>query len=77
MATEINTGAPRVGTSSRGNDRARKAATAPETAGPVPARAQVNFIPSAESLATIIDSAVAALRKGVRWDRGTILNLVV
>jgi hypothetical protein len=43
----------------------------------VPSRAHVNYIPGAESLATLISSAVEALRQGVRWDRGTILNLLV
>ena len=42
-----------------------------------PKRSDVNHIPSNESLKTLISSAVAALRKGVRWDRGTILNLLV
>lgn len=44
---------------------------------PPPARAHINFIPAGESLATLIQGAVAALRKGVYWDRGTILNLLV
>ena len=44
---------------------------------PKPARAHVNIIPSPESLRTLIAGAVTALRKGVRWDRGTILNVVV
>jgi hypothetical protein len=44
---------------------------------PPKARAHVNFIPAPESLSTLIDGAVAALRKGVYWDRGTILNLLV
>lgn len=48
-----------------------------EAFAPPPARAHVNFIPSAESLATLIQSAVAAMRRGVYWDRGTMLNLVV
>lgn len=43
---------------------------------PTPRRAHENIIPSPESLSTLIRSAVAALRKGVRWDRGTILNLL-
>ncbi|MEK6745699.1 MAG: hypothetical protein AABY33_01525 [Pseudomonadota bacterium] len=43
----------------------------------VPAKADVNNIPAPESLQTMIRSAVDALRKGVFWDRGTILNLVV
>jgi len=43
----------------------------------VPVRANVNFIPSPESLRTLIAGAVAALRKGITWERGTILNLMV
>lgn len=43
----------------------------------VPKRSDVNFIPAPESLRTLISSAVSALRKGVYWDRGTILNLLV
>lgn len=42
-----------------------------------PRRAEVNYIPGPESLATLISSAVEALRRGVRWDRGTILNILV
>lgn len=42
----------------------------------VPKRAAVNYIPSPESLRTLISSAVEALRKGIRWDRGTILNIL-
>jgi hypothetical protein len=42
-----------------------------------PRRSQLNFIPAPESLATLINSAVAALRRGVLWDRGTILNILV
>lgn len=43
----------------------------------VPVKADVNNIPAPESLQTMIRSAVDSLRKGVFWDRGTILNLVV
>lgn len=42
-----------------------------------PKRAEENFIPEPESLATRIRSAVASLREGLHWDRGTILNLLV
>ncbi len=75
MAIEIQSGsvAPRGNTK---RDRARVIDAQAETLTP-PERAFVNFIPSPESLATLIDSAIAALRKGVRWDRGTILNLLV
>lgn len=43
----------------------------------VPAKADVNNVPAPESLQTMIRSAVDSLRKGIFWDRGTILNLVV
>lgn len=42
----------------------------------VPRRAHVNYIPSPESLSTMVRSAVSALKRGVRWDRGTILNIL-
>lgn len=42
-----------------------------------PKRAYINHIPSPEALRSLISNAVAALRKGVYWDRGTILNLQV
>lgn len=42
-----------------------------------PKRSEVNYIPAPETLATLVNSAVAALRRGVFWDRGTIINLLV
>jgi len=42
-----------------------------------PKRVEENFIPEPESLATMIRGAVSALRKGLHWDRGTILNILV
>ena len=42
-----------------------------------PKRVEENFIPETESLATMIRGAIAALREGLHWDRGTILNLLV
>lgn len=47
------------------------------SAVPKPTRVEENFIPEPESLATIIRNAIASLRQGIVWDRGTILNLVV
>lgn len=43
----------------------------------VPERAELNFIPSVESITTFVQSAIAALKQGIYWDRGTILNLLV
>ncbi len=51
--------------------------TREEKARATPKKVEENFIPEPESLATMIRSAVAALREGLHWDRGTILNLVV
>ena len=42
-----------------------------------PTKADENFVPSDESLGTLIRSALAALKKGITWDRGSILNLKV
>jgi hypothetical protein len=59
-----------------GVDR-RRSQTGGESNIPTPKRAHVNIVPSPESLSTMIRGAVAALRKGVRWDRGTMVNLLV
>lgn len=42
-----------------------------------PKKAEENYIPAPESLATMIRSAIAALKDGSYWDRGSILNLLV
>jgi len=40
-------------------------------------RADLNDEPSEDMLRTLVERAVQALRGGVYWDRGTILNLLV
>ena len=40
-------------------------------------RARLNFIPDEETLGGLIGNALAALSRGVRWARGSILNLLV
>lgn len=40
-------------------------------------RAPLNHIPDNESLATRIANALTALSRGIRWARGSILNLLV
>lgn len=42
----------------------------------VPSRADLNHVPDEESLFTLVRSAIAALKKGITWDRGTILNIL-
>ncbi len=78
MAININPN--RIGTSSGGvkpSTQRRSQQSEREAPVPVPKRASLNIIPAEESLATLIRSAVAALRQGAIWDRGTILHLLV
>ena len=40
-------------------------------------RAPLNFIPSPDELEAMVANALKALRKGIYWDRGSILNIVL
>jgi hypothetical protein len=40
-------------------------------------RAALNLIPGHDELSTAIDRALQAVSRGVRWARGSILNLLV
>lgn len=40
-------------------------------------RAEENYIPAPETLGTLIRNAIAALKAGTIFDRGSIVNLVV
>lgn len=40
-------------------------------------RARLNHEPDSETLSGLIGNALAALSRGVRWARGSILNLLV
>ncbi len=40
-------------------------------------RAKLNFIPDDSTLAGLINNALSALSRGVRWARGSIINLIV
>jgi hypothetical protein len=79
MPIEINPNLLNIASSatSKTTERRRPQATSNKSAFRPPSRADLNYIPSVESLFTLINSAVEALRNGVYWDRGTILNVVV
>ena len=77
MVININPNRINVRTGSTGKAPDRDQRQQDVSAYTVPKRSDVNHIPAPESLRTLIRSAVAALRKGVYWDRGTILNLLV
>ncbi len=36
-----------------------------------------NFIPSQEAIDALLERALAAFRRGMIWDRGSIINLVL
>ncbi|MBV8938647.1 MAG: hypothetical protein JO089_02250 [Alphaproteobacteria bacterium] len=59
----------------RGGTRTLPHAGTPNAAFVAP-RPQPNFIPSPDSMATLVNSAVAAQRQGVTWDRGRILDIL-
>ena len=40
-------------------------------------RARLNLIPSPDELARKINEALNALSKGVYWDRGSIVNIIL
>ncbi len=40
-------------------------------------RARLNFMPDDSALANLVGQALSALSKGIRWARGSIVNLIV
>lgn len=40
-------------------------------------RARLNHIPDDDTLFGLIDQALSALARGIRWARGSIVNLIV
>ena len=40
-------------------------------------RAKLNFMPDNASLKEMVDQALIALSRGIRWARGSIINLIV
>jgi hypothetical protein len=65
------------GGTGRASERKRQNLGSPDGFYTVPVRSDVNYIPAHDSLMTLINSAIEALKHGVYWDRGTILNLLV
>lgn len=76
MAIDINPNRINIRTGTAGKPADRRRQSEADAPVIVPKRADVNTIPAPESLATLIRSAVASLRQGTFWDRGTILNLL-
>lgn len=77
MVITINSSRINVSSGASGKLAERRQQEADERLYVAPKRSDVNFIPAPESLRTLIASAVEAVRRGVYWDRGTIVNLIV
>jgi len=75
MVININPNRINVGTSKAGDRRPQQETR--EGLYTAPRRSDVNYIPAPETLATLVRSAIEAVRRGVFWDRGTIVNLLV
>lgn len=78
MAIEIQPRATRVSSGGTGRPAQRggeRASSGVQT--PAPKRATTNFVPAPEALDGLIERAMSALRRGIAWDRGSILNLLV
>jgi hypothetical protein len=77
MAININPSRINVGTGTTGRTGTQRQRSEADAEVVVPRRAHLNAVPEPESLATMVRSAVSAMRKGVYWDRGTIVNLMI
>lgn len=76
MAININPNRIQVPSGHSDKTGRRRLSTTAQSDVIVPKRADVNYIPGPESLQTLINSAIEALRQGKPWERGTILNLL-
>lgn len=79
MAVNLNPNAvnlPAARVAARTGDEGSKARSRGTLQAPR-VRADENVIPSPDLLRSLIEKAVGALKEGMYWDRGSILNLVV
>ncbi len=71
--------APQV-SAANGQEAAKRQSQQPKTtAGTLPKvqAAPENYLPSDQSLATLVENAKFAKRQGAIWDRGSMVNLLV
>jgi hypothetical protein len=40
-------------------------------------RAKLNVVPNNDAIKSLVDQALTALSRGIRWARGSIINLIV
>lgn len=60
-----------------GQPRREEETAAPEKPRRASPRAALNSIPTPDRLQLLINNALAALRQGIFWDRGAIINIVL
>lgn len=77
MNTRINPHIP--STIARPQDAKRRNERTGEDLGSFrsPRRQEMNYIPSPDHLRSMVERALEALSKGVYWERGSIINLVL
>ena len=72
----VTTGQPTIANKPRQEKLDKTVGAGRRTARRSP-RARVNFIPDMEQLKAMIDDALTALSRGVYWDRGSIIDIVL
>lgn len=78
--TPISFGRPRIPSARANALRERDAQTdalLDRRAYAPPPRPRANFIPTPAELQQLITRAVEALKNGIYWDRGSILNIIL
>ncbi len=76
--TNIRPSIPKTGQFSRPDTSPKKNKPSHITAQDRPPRGRgFRQIPDAGMLSDLVDRAVSAMRKGIYWDRGSILNIEV
>jgi len=75
MIPSGNSGLERAIARAQAARKANKPAAKTETSSSR-VRARLNFIPDNDTLHEMVDQALSALSRGVRWARGSILNII-
>lgn len=75
--TRISTGQPPVNTPRARQDRVSRTDSAQGRGSARSPRARINFIPNPDELRKLVDDALTALSRGIYWDRGSILDIVL
>lgn len=73
--TQIRTGNPFLRVAETG--QVKRPETKPEMRATSVLRAVINYFPTDHELSEMVHNALTALRRGIYWDRGSIINIQV